>query len=200
MMSKHIIISSDSTCDLSRELVDRYQIRIQPMGVSLGDKIYRDGVDIGPDQIYAHHGKTGELPKTSAINVDEATKYFEQLTGDGSPDVQEPHKHGIKGAADVAVDQAEDNTHDHAGEGTGEAQQQRVSAAVHQTDQNVAAIAVGTQRMLGTGGHELIGQDHLVELIRGEIGAHQTNQQNYHQQNQADNGTLVVQKTLANLA
>lgn len=84
MMSKHIIISSDSTCDLSRELVDRYQIRIQPMGVSLGDKIYRDGVDIGPDQIYAHHGKTGELPKTSAINVDEATKYFEQLTGDGS--------------------------------------------------------------------------------------------------------------------
>lgn len=46
-MNKQIIISSDSTCDLSKELVDRYQIRIQPMGISLGDQIYRDGVEIG---------------------------------------------------------------------------------------------------------------------------------------------------------
>ena len=83
-MSKNIIISSDSTCDLSQELVDRYQIRIQPMGVSLGDKIYRDGVDITPEDIYAHHAKTGQLPKTSAINVAENMEYFEELTKDGS--------------------------------------------------------------------------------------------------------------------
>ena len=30
---------------------------------------YIDGVDITPDDIYAHHDKTGELPKTSATNV-----------------------------------------------------------------------------------------------------------------------------------
>ena len=83
-MNKQIIISSDSTCDLSKELVDRYQIRIQPMGISLGDQIYRDGVDITPDMIYAHHEKTGQLPKTSAINVVEALEYFEELTKDGS--------------------------------------------------------------------------------------------------------------------
>lgn len=83
-MCKHIIISSDSTCDLSQELIDKYQIRIQPMGVSLGDKIYRDGIDITPDDIYAHHKKTGQLPKTSAINVAENMEYFEQLTKDGS--------------------------------------------------------------------------------------------------------------------
>lgn len=83
-MSKRIIISSDSTCDLCQELIDRYQIRIQPMGVSLGEKIYRDGVDITPDDIYAHHEKTGELPKTSAINVAENMEYFEELTKDGS--------------------------------------------------------------------------------------------------------------------
>lgn len=83
-MRKHIIISSDSTCDLSKELVERYQIHVQPMGVSLGDKIYRDGVDITPDDIYAHHAKTGQLPKTSAINVAESMEYFEELTKDGS--------------------------------------------------------------------------------------------------------------------
>ena len=83
-MNKQIIISSDSTCDLSKELVDRYQIRIQPMGISLGDQIYRDGGDITPDMIYAHHEKTGQLPKTSAINVVEDMEYFEELTKDGS--------------------------------------------------------------------------------------------------------------------
>ena len=83
-MRKHIIISSDSTCDLSQELIDKYQIRIQPMGVSVGDKVYRDGIDITPDDIYAHHEKTGQLPKTSAINVAENMEYFEQLTKDGS--------------------------------------------------------------------------------------------------------------------
>ena len=83
-MNKQIIISSDSTCDLSKELVERYQIHIQPMGISLGDQIYRDGVDITPDMIYAHHEKTGQLPKTSAINVVEALEYFEELTKDGS--------------------------------------------------------------------------------------------------------------------
>ena len=83
-MNKQIIISSDSTCDLSKELVDRYQIRIQPMGISLGDQIYRDGVDITPDMIYAHHEKTGQLPKTSAINVVEDLEYFEELTKEGS--------------------------------------------------------------------------------------------------------------------
>lgn len=83
-MKKHIVISSDSTCDLSKELIERYQIKILPMGVSLGDSIYRDGVDITPDDIYAHNAKTGQLPKTSAINMAENTDYFTELTKDGS--------------------------------------------------------------------------------------------------------------------
>ena len=82
-MGRNIIISSDSTCDLSQELIDRYQIRILPMGVSLEDEIYRDGADIAPDDIYAHHEKTGQLPKPSAINVAENLEYFEKLAKDG---------------------------------------------------------------------------------------------------------------------
>ena len=48
-MNQKVIISSDSTCDLSPELLERYQIRILPMGISLGDQTYRDGIDITPD-------------------------------------------------------------------------------------------------------------------------------------------------------
>ena len=83
-MYKQITISCDSTCDLSQELVDRYNIHILPMGVTLGDKMYRDGIDITPDQIYAHHEKTGQLPKTSAINMAESADFFAELTKDGS--------------------------------------------------------------------------------------------------------------------
>ena len=83
-MYKQITISSDSTCDLSQGLVNRYNIHILPMGVTLGDKMYRDGMDITPDQIYAHHEKTGQLPKTSAINIAESADFFAELTKDGS--------------------------------------------------------------------------------------------------------------------
>lgn len=83
-MGKSIIISSDSTCDLSKELIERYQIRILPLGVTLGEEIYRDGVDITPDDIYAYHAKTGQLPKTSAINMAENVDFFARLTQDGS--------------------------------------------------------------------------------------------------------------------
>ena len=81
-MSK-IIISSDSTCDLSAELKEKYGIKIIPLGVTLGTDVYRDGVDITPDDIYAHHAKTGELPKTTATNVGEGIEYFEELKKDG---------------------------------------------------------------------------------------------------------------------
>ena len=83
-MKRQIVISSDSTCDLSKELIERYQIRILPMGVSLGDNIYRDGVDITPDDIYWHNAQTGQLPKTSAINMSESADFFAELTKDGS--------------------------------------------------------------------------------------------------------------------
>ncbi len=78
-----IIISSDSTCDLSAELKERYGIKIIPLGITLGTEVYRDGIDINPDDIYAHHAKTGELPKTTASNVGECIDYFTDLTKDG---------------------------------------------------------------------------------------------------------------------
>lgn len=78
-----IIISSDSTCDLSPELVEKYNVSVIPLGITLGDKVYRDGVDITPDDVYAHHDKTGELPKTTASNVGEFIDYFTELTKDG---------------------------------------------------------------------------------------------------------------------
>lgn len=82
-MKTDIVITSDSTTDLSTELKERYNVKISPLGVTLGGKTYIDGVDITPDDIYAHHDKTGELPKTSAANVGDMLDFFRQFTEDG---------------------------------------------------------------------------------------------------------------------
>ncbi len=81
-MSK-IIISSDSTTDLTAELKERYDIKTIPLGITLGTNLYRDGIDINPDFIYEHHAKTGELPKTNAANVGECIDFFSELTQNG---------------------------------------------------------------------------------------------------------------------
>ncbi len=79
-----VIIAGDSTIDLTPELIERYQVKILPLGVTLGDRLYTDGVDVHPDMIYAHYEQTGELPKTSAINVAQCSEFFKQHTADGS--------------------------------------------------------------------------------------------------------------------
>ncbi len=83
-MSNRIIIASDSTCDLSPELIARYGIHILPLGVALGDRQYTDGVDIDPDLIYKHYEETGALPKTSAVNLVDFEDFITEHTADGS--------------------------------------------------------------------------------------------------------------------
>ena len=79
----NIIITSDSTSDLSLELRDRYNIPTMPLGVTLGGETFKDGVDITPDDIYLHHAKTGELPKTTAANIDECLNFFKPFVDEG---------------------------------------------------------------------------------------------------------------------
>ena len=64
-----IKFTSDSTCDLSREQIEQFDITILPLAVAMGGKDYHDGVDIVPADIYAHVGSGGDLPKTAAINI-----------------------------------------------------------------------------------------------------------------------------------
>ena len=82
-MSKKVIITSDSTTDLSAELKERYNVQTLPLGVTLGDKSFKDGVDITPDLIYEHYAKTGELPKTSAANIDDCIEFFKPFVDEG---------------------------------------------------------------------------------------------------------------------
>lgn len=80
---KPILITSDSTTDLGETLLERYGIKTLPLGVVMGDKVYADGVDITPDDIYAYHDRTGQLAKTTATNQAEHYEFFKQWTDEG---------------------------------------------------------------------------------------------------------------------
>lgn len=82
-LASDIVITSDSTTDLSGELRERYNVAVMPLKITLGGKLYTDGVDITPDDIYAHHDKTGELPKTTATNVNDCLEFFKKYTDSG---------------------------------------------------------------------------------------------------------------------
>ena len=75
-----IKIVSDSTCDLSKELVEKYDIQIAPLHIVLGEKEYLDGVEITPDEIYIWANSNEDTPKTSAIGFEEAIAIMQPLT------------------------------------------------------------------------------------------------------------------------
>lgn len=65
-------IISDSTCDLSRELLQKYEVSVLPLHVILGESEYEDGQDICPDDIYRWSDEHKTTPKTSAPALDKA--------------------------------------------------------------------------------------------------------------------------------
>ena len=65
-------IIADSTCDLSQELLTKYDISILPLHVLLGEEEYLDGRTITPNQIYSWSDAHKTTPKTSAPSLVEA--------------------------------------------------------------------------------------------------------------------------------
>lgn len=73
-----IKIIADSTCDLSKELLEKYHIDIIPLHILLGDAEYEDGRNLTPEQIYAWADEHKTTPKTSAPSMDTTLDVFKQ--------------------------------------------------------------------------------------------------------------------------
>ena len=71
-----IKISSASTCDLRKEPLDKSHIGIIPLSLILGDKVYSDGIDITPQQIFDYVAATKNLPKTAACTEESYAERF----------------------------------------------------------------------------------------------------------------------------
>lgn len=75
-----IKITSDSTCDLSRELLEKHDISLLPLVVIKGGEAYQDGVTITPAEIFEHVANGGDLCSTTALNMDDYIQYFSQFS------------------------------------------------------------------------------------------------------------------------
>lgn len=76
-----IAISTESTVDLPKELLEKYHISTIPYTIILGDKEFKDG-EILPEKIFEFVDNTKILPKTSAINSEQYEEYFKNLLKD----------------------------------------------------------------------------------------------------------------------
>lgn len=71
-----IKIIADSTCDLSKQLIEKHDIEVVPLLVSFGDESYYDGVDITTEEMYKKVEELNMLPKTSAVSPGDLEKAF----------------------------------------------------------------------------------------------------------------------------
>ena len=72
-----IRITADSTCDLSPELIRKYDIGITPLSVIIDGQVFHDGVDVTPRDIF-RASDAGKAVRTAAVNTYEYREFFEE--------------------------------------------------------------------------------------------------------------------------
>jgi DegV family protein with EDD domain len=63
-----IALVTDSTCDLSNELIDNYQVTIAPININFGENHYLDKITIQPEQFYKLLDESPDYPKSAQVN------------------------------------------------------------------------------------------------------------------------------------
>lgn len=85
-LMNRIAIVTDSAAGLSKEYIDRHDIRVLPMSVVIDGKAYREGVDAQTEEIYDMLKDSGEGAKTSQPLFGEFMEVYETLDKDDSYD------------------------------------------------------------------------------------------------------------------
>lgn len=82
-----IKLMADSTCDLSNEVLDQYNISLAPLTITIGEKDYKDRVDLQPDDFYNMLGSLDKLPTTAMPSPNEYLAIIEQAIEEGHDEI-----------------------------------------------------------------------------------------------------------------
>ena len=74
-----IALVTDSTCDLSQDLIDNYQINMLPININFGENHYLDKITIRPEQFYTLLKENTDYPKSSQVNEKAFTNLYSHL-------------------------------------------------------------------------------------------------------------------------
>lgn len=72
-----IKIITDGSCDLSHEVLNKFNINVVPLGVSFGEEHYTAGVDIDNKEFYSKMKESKELPKTFCPSPENFCKEYQ---------------------------------------------------------------------------------------------------------------------------
>lgn len=75
-MTKPVMITADSTCDLSPEMLQRFNIKTVPLTIQLGEECFYDGEGFTPELMYQRYREDGTLPKTAAAGYQQFIDFF----------------------------------------------------------------------------------------------------------------------------
>lgn len=101
------VITAESTIDLPKELLEKYDIKTIPYMIILGDNEFKDG-EIQPTEIFDFVDKNKILPKTSAINKEQYLEFFKQQLQSHDAVVHFCLSGGITSACQNAKDAAQE--------------------------------------------------------------------------------------------
>ncbi|MFZ3170530.1 MAG: DegV family protein [Carboxydocellales bacterium] len=76
-------IVTDSTCDLSKDLLEQYKISMVPLKVIFGDEVYQDGIEMSAKEFYQRLPQAAKLPTTSQPAPGEFASCYESLAQEG---------------------------------------------------------------------------------------------------------------------
>lgn len=102
-MASKIKIVTDSTSDLPKEIAQEYDITVVPLYVKFGSEIYRDGIDMAPDEFYTRLEKSPILPTTTQPSPGDFINVYEKLLEEGNDIVSIHLSKKFSGTYDTAM-------------------------------------------------------------------------------------------------
>ena len=82
-MPRPVCITYDSTCDLTPQLLERFQIRTVPLTIQSGERVFADDGQYTSAELYADYRRNGTLPKTAAVSPEEFKSFFSPILEGG---------------------------------------------------------------------------------------------------------------------
>ena len=82
-MPRSVCITYDSTCDLTPQLLERFQIRTVPLTIQSGERVFANDGQYTSAELYADYRRNGTLPKTAAVSPEEFKSFFSPILEEG---------------------------------------------------------------------------------------------------------------------
>ncbi|APH04702.1 DegV family protein [Bacillus weihaiensis] len=98
----NVRIVTDSTIDISKDILDQYDITVVPLSITIDSETYTDGIDLMADEFIKKMKSASELPKSSQPPTGKFLEVYEELGRDGSSVISIHMTKGMSGTVQSA--------------------------------------------------------------------------------------------------